>query len=62
MKVWCVFEDLFPWEGCKYDELVRICSTREEAEKWIGENNRGWSTKYKIQEWELDTPNPLGGT
>jgi hypothetical protein len=35
MKVYCVMHNCFPWEGCEYDELDKIFSTRELANGYV---------------------------
>ena len=42
----------FPWEGCQYDELDKIFSTHNKAQKYI--DSKDWSYGYWIDERAVD--------
>ena len=54
MQVYCVMHNCFPYEGCEYDELDKIFSTREKAQKYV--DSIEWSSSYWIDEREIDIP------
>ena len=52
MKVWCVFEDEFPWEGCHYTKLVKIFETEEGANQFM-KSKYPYDSEYEKEEWEV---------